>query len=106
MSNVTTKGKVLTKEEVEHIADLIKLELSDEEISDLQVRLGETIDYVNNLSELDTAGVKESATSGNLKNVSFEDGEESTRTLSQDDAVKNAKASKDGYILVSKILDK
>lgn len=102
MSTSTT----LTKEEILHLAHLVRLELSDSEIQDLQSQLGDTIDYIQNINELETEGVKSAARSVSMKNVSFEDGTSNPRTLTQQDAVKNSLNSKNGYFVVPKILDK
>ncbi len=47
----------LTKNDVEHIAHLARLEVSDDEIPDYVDKLSSIIDLVAQLSELDTADV-------------------------------------------------
>ncbi|MFQ5634065.1 MAG: Asp-tRNA(Asn)/Glu-tRNA(Gln) amidotransferase subunit GatC [Gammaproteobacteria bacterium] len=47
----------LTKRDVEHIAHLARLEVSDDELSDYVDKLSSIIDLVAQLGELDTAGV-------------------------------------------------
>lgn len=98
--------KQLTREQVLHLAHLARLRLSEEEIVKLQAQLSETIDFIENLDELDTTGVKETSHSVDVKNVTFEDGAAPDRTFSQEDALRNAPKKKDGYIAVTKILDK
>jgi len=100
------KKQTLSREEVLRLADLVKLELSEEEIVILQEQLGETIDYIQNLNELDTDGVKETSHTTNSHNVTFIDGAPSTRTFTQKEATINAKRTRDGYFIVTKILDK
>jgi aspartyl-tRNA(Asn)/glutamyl-tRNA(Gln) amidotransferase subunit C len=48
---------MLTKEEVKHIADLARLELTPEEIEKYQTQLGRILDYVGKLAEVRTEGV-------------------------------------------------
>ena len=68
-SNTTTQGKratqtgviiaamTLTLEEVEHIALLARLQLTEEEKRRYQVQLSAILDYVARLQELDTSGI-------------------------------------------------
>jgi len=48
---------MITQNEVKHIAELARIELSDEEIKKYQEQLGRILDYVDKLSKVDTAGV-------------------------------------------------
>ena len=96
--------KVLSKKGAEHLAKLSALELSEEELEKYQDQLGETIDYVKNLDELDTKDVKPTSHTVEVENVSFEDGAQNTRDLSQEEALKNAKASRDGFFTTKRVL--
>ncbi len=96
----------ITTEEVLRLASMIRIELSDDEVEKLREQLGETIDYIRNLSELDTSNVEAEMTKTELKNISFRDGAPSPRTFSQEDALANAHKTKDGFFVVPKILDK
>ena len=49
----------ISKEEVAHIAQLARIELSDAEIKKFQHQLSLIIDYVNKLKEADVEPVKE-----------------------------------------------
>lgn len=86
--------KQLTKEEILHLATLSKLQLTDAEIEKYETQIDETLDYVQNLSELDTSNVKETNQAVDLKNVEFEDGEKNERGLT----------NKKGYFSVKRIL--
>jgi aspartyl-tRNA(Asn)/glutamyl-tRNA(Gln) amidotransferase subunit C len=48
----------LTKQEVEHIADLARIEISEKDKEKFQEQLSSILDYVNKLSEIDTKGVE------------------------------------------------
>lgn len=98
--------KELTKEEVLHLAKLVNLELSEGEVEKFRNQLGETIDYIKNLQELDTEGVEETSHTTDSKNITFSDGTKSERTFTQDEALKNARNKKDGFFVVDKILEK
>lgn len=98
--------KTLTKEDVLHLAKLVNLSLSEEEIDQIQEQLSDTLDYVINLDELDTSKVAGMSHSTDVKNITFEDGMKSTRTFSQGEANANSKKKKDGFFVVDKIIDK
>ncbi len=59
----------LSKEEVEHIAMLSRLELTDEEVEKYRDQLGSILGYVAKLQELDTTGVAELVHGSGLTNV-------------------------------------
>lgn len=83
--------KKLSKEEVLHLAKLAGLTLTEAEIEKNTTQLGETIDYIKNLDELDTTKVQPTNSVVNLSNVTFEDGTENKRGLSQSQATANGK---------------
>lgn len=96
--------KNLSKKEIEHLAKLSALTLPEREIEKYEKQLSETLEYVENLTELKTDGVKEAHSVIDSKDVFFEDGEKCTRMLSEKDATKNAKNVKGGQFSVKKIL--
>jgi aspartyl-tRNA(Asn)/glutamyl-tRNA(Gln) amidotransferase subunit C len=49
----------ITRETVLHVAKLARLELEDSEIDRMQKDLGNILEYVNSLAELDTSAVPE-----------------------------------------------
>lgn len=102
--NADMKKKELTKEEVMHLAQLANLQLTEKETEDLQKKLSETLDYVENLQELKTENIIPTSQTTQLTDVFFKDGVQDKRILLPEDAVKNAKRKKDGYFEVNKIL--
>lgn len=63
----------LTKEEVKHIADLARLNLSEEEIARYQSELSYILEYIDQLQEVDTTGVEPTAQVTGLINRFRED---------------------------------
>jgi aspartyl-tRNA(Asn)/glutamyl-tRNA(Gln) amidotransferase subunit C len=63
----------LTKEEVQHIAKLARLDLTEEEITKFQTELSGIVDYIGTLSEVNTEGVEETAQVTGLVNRLRED---------------------------------
>ena len=60
---------VLTKKEVEHIALLARLGLTDAEIEKFSGQLSSILEYVEQLKEVDTEGVEPTAQVTGLENV-------------------------------------
>jgi aspartyl-tRNA(Asn)/glutamyl-tRNA(Gln) amidotransferase subunit C len=59
----------ITTDDVRHLAQLSNLQLSDEEVANLQVDLGNILNYIDQLSELDTTGVEPTYQVTGLENV-------------------------------------
>lgn len=63
----------LTKKQVEHIAKLARLDLSEAEIAKFQTQLSGILDYVEQLNEVNTDNVEPTAQVTGLTNVKRED---------------------------------
>ncbi len=63
----------LTRAQVEHIAELAKLKLSDAEIDKMTQQLSAILDYAARLNELDTDAIPPTASVVPLQNVMRED---------------------------------
>ncbi|MFA5136690.1 MAG: Asp-tRNA(Asn)/Glu-tRNA(Gln) amidotransferase subunit GatC [Patescibacteria group bacterium] len=98
------KNDKLTVEEILHLANLAKLTLTKDEVEAYRSQLGETIQYIKNLDELDTANIKPTNSVVDLKNITFEDGEENCDGLSQSEAFANAHDKKNSSFVVKRIL--
>lgn len=94
----------LTKDDILHLAKLANLQVSDEEVDKYLGQLEQTLDYVENLNELDTSKVDASASSTRLDNVYFTDGTENTRGLKPEEVMQNAKSKKGNAFKVTRIL--
>lgn len=95
----------LTKEDILHIAKLANLSLTDAEVEKYISQLTETIRYVENLDELDTKDVPPTSHSTNVTNVFFEDGTACTRMFTHEEALQNAKNTKNGQFVVKRIME-
>lgn len=89
------------KIDIDHLANLAKLEISPEEKEKLAKQLEATVDYIQILQELKTKNVKPTAQVTGLENVA--DSDSSQPGLSQEQALANALKKKDGYFVVKKI---
>lgn len=91
------------KIDVSHVAKLANLPLSDEEKKKFEKQLEETLSYIENLKEVDTQDVKPTFQVTGLENIERED--EAAPSLSQEDALKNAKSTYNGLFKVKAILE-
>ena len=82
---------------------LARIELTPEEEQRLAPQLGEVLQYVEKLNELDVSGVEPTAHSTPLSNVMRED--EPRESLSQEDAIRNAPKTANGLFVVPKIVE-
>ena len=48
---------MISRQEVDHVARLARLRFDEEELARLQPELGQIIDYIRQLSELDLSGL-------------------------------------------------
>ena len=93
----------LTRENVAKIARLSRLSLSNEELDRFTEQLGEILDYVQLLNEVDTSEVEPMAHAADLANVFRKD--EPRQSLPRVEAFANAPKSDGKYFLVPPILD-
>ena len=82
---------------------LARIELTPEGEQRLAPQLGEVLQYVEKLNELDVSGVEPTAHATPLSNVMRED--EPRESLSQEDALRNAPKTVNGLFVVPKIVE-
>ena len=88
---------------ITHIAKLANLSLLPSEITKLAKQLEDTIDYVNELSTVDTKNVEPTSQVTGLENVTRED--IAKPSLTQDQALANAKSKQNGFFKVKAIFN-
>ncbi|MBI2124016.1 MAG: Asp-tRNA(Asn)/Glu-tRNA(Gln) amidotransferase subunit GatC [Candidatus Wildermuthbacteria bacterium] len=64
---------MITKEEVQHIANLARIRVNEKDIEKLQQDLSEILEYFNVLKEVDVSGVEPMTHSIALESVSRDD---------------------------------
>ena len=93
----------ISDETIEYVGILAKLELDDEEKERAKKDMGEMLDYIDKLNELDTEGVEPMSHVFPVNNVFREDvvtnGDEHEQTLA------NAPEAKDGAFKVPKTVE-
>jgi len=93
----------LTREEVQKVAMLARLQLSEEELELFTRQLGQIIDYVRQLEELDTEAVEPPAHPLPVQNVFRSD--EPGRSLPVEQALANAPRRDREFFLVPPVLE-
>ncbi|HEX9722542.1 MAG TPA: Asp-tRNA(Asn)/Glu-tRNA(Gln) amidotransferase subunit GatC [Candidatus Paceibacterota bacterium] len=94
---------MLSKEEVQHIAKLARIELSDTEVEKFQKELGDVLEYFEILGELDTATVQPMTHSVALANIKRQDATEPNLD-SAETLLEMAPETQNGYLKVKSIL--
>jgi aspartyl-tRNA(Asn)/glutamyl-tRNA(Gln) amidotransferase subunit C len=95
-------SKKLTKRETEEVADLIKIRIKDSELEKYSEQLSTVLDYLDVFEEVDTKDTEITSHVTGLTNVFREDKVE--QSLSQQEATKNANKSRNGYIIVKRVI--
>lgn len=94
----------LTKKQVQHVADLSNLKLTDSEIKKLTPQLDKIIEFVTKLSEVDTDGIEPTSQTTGLTNILREDIVTSENGLTQDEALFNTANPYNGLVKVPTVL--
>jgi len=100
MENKSTQ-KISTAE-VEHIAKLARIELSEQDKKTFSAQLTEILEYVRKLNEVDTKNVKPTAHITDLKNIMRHDEAKACQKPAK--LIKAAPENKDGCVKVRKVL--
>jgi aspartyl-tRNA(Asn)/glutamyl-tRNA(Gln) amidotransferase subunit C len=93
----------ITKAEVEHVARLARLELSEAEQGQMTAQLDAILGYIDTLNGLDTTGVEPTATVIPMVSVMRED--VVRPSLDREEALANAPDRADAYFRVPRIIE-
>ena len=92
---------MITIKEVEHVAKLARLELTEEEKVKFSKQLGDVLEYAQQMNEIDTEGVEPMSHAIPIVNVMRED--EVVHEFSREELMANAPLKEDGFFRVTKI---
>jgi aspartyl-tRNA(Asn)/glutamyl-tRNA(Gln) amidotransferase subunit C len=92
----------ISKEEVLYIANLARLDIDDASIERLAGQIGDILDYVDQLRQVDTTGVKPTSHAVPLINAFRDD--EPRPHLERDAALANAPQQEGGNFVVPKVV--
>jgi len=93
----------ISKEEIEHIAVLARLSLSEEEKDLFGSQLSSILDYMEKLNELDTKGIEPTSHVLSLSNVMRDD--IPRPSIPKEDALMNAPDHTEKFFRVPKIIE-
>ncbi|WP_160035833.1 Asp-tRNA(Asn)/Glu-tRNA(Gln) amidotransferase subunit GatC [Paenibacillus sp. An7] len=93
----------ITNQDVQHVAKLARLNLSDEEETQLTEQLNAILQYAEKLNELDTDGIEPTTHVLHVSNVMRED--EVRESLPIEKVMLNAPDEEEGQIKVPAILE-
>ena len=93
----------ITRDEVEHVARLARLALTDDEIDELGSQLGVILEHAQDIAELDVEGLPPTAHPVPVENVLRAD--DVRRGLDRDEVLAEAPAAEDGRFRVPRILE-
>ena len=91
------------KIDVVYIAKLANLTLESNEIKKFEAQLGSTLDYIQQLNEVDTKNIEITSQVTGLENITRED--IASDSLSQEQALSNTDEKYNGLFKVKGILD-
>ena len=92
---------MITIQDVEHVAKLARLDLTEEEKVKFSKQLGDVLKYVEQMNEVDTSNVEPMAHAIDFVNVMREDVVKYEQ--SKEELMKNAPDAEDGFFKVPKI---
>ncbi len=93
----------ITRKEVEHVARLARLELTEDEKARMTAQLDAILGYIEKLNQLDTSAVEPTSTVIPMVSVMRED--EVRPSLPQDLALANAPDREDIFFRVPRIIE-
>jgi aspartyl-tRNA(Asn)/glutamyl-tRNA(Gln) amidotransferase subunit C len=94
----------LSREQVQHIARLARVGLSEQDIDRFSEQLSEIVDYFERLSQVDTEGVPPTAHTLPLHNV-MRESDEPGPCLETEEVLANAPVREGGHFRVKVILE-
>ncbi len=93
---------MVTDKDIEYVARLAKLKLSDEEKERLVSQMGDIVEFANNINKLNTDGVEPTNHILKVQNVFRED--EIKESYSRDEILKNAPKKEAGCLVVPSVV--
>lgn len=103
--NERMKATMVTVKDIDHLAQLANIPLTNDQAEELMSQVGITVSYVSTLQSLPTEGVTETAQVTGLENIYRNDEIDTSRILSQEDALSQSRRVYNGYFVVDQVLD-
>ncbi len=94
----------LNKKQIQHIANLARLELTEKELKTYGSQLSDVLSYIDQLQEVDVAGVEPTAQVTGLENVFREDEIKEWDEREREVALNQAPKLENGQVKVKRVL--
>ena len=95
----------LKREQIDHIAKLARLELTEAELKKYGSQLSAVLNYVDQLKEVDTTDVEPTAQITGLENTLRQDAKEDGDKRESEGALRQAPELESGQIKVKRVLE-
>lgn len=92
---------MITKKDVDHVAELARLKLTDAETEEFTQELGSILSYIDEIDQADTSEVSVVSQITGLSNIARTD--KITNKSDRENLLANAPAQKDGAIKVKQV---
>ncbi len=92
----------ISRQEVEHVAHLARLNLSEEELEKMTVQLDTILSYVDKLEELDTKDIEPMTHAFSITNAFREDNVKGS--LCQEESLKNCRQKNEETFIVPRVI--
>lgn len=92
------------KEKIKHLSNLARIELKEEEAENLAKDIGQVLDYINELEELDTKDVEPMA-GGVIHDNSWREDNDREKPLPKEKSVQLFPEEKDGFLKVPPVFE-
>lgn len=94
----------VTKDDVHYVANLARLQLSDDEAEGLKKDMNKILGYIDTLNELDTTDVKPLEHVNEITSTTFRK-DEAKEPISHQDALRNAPDADSDYFRVPRVIE-
>jgi len=95
---------MISEKDVQHIAKLARLGLTEKEIAKFQKELSKILDYIEKLKEVDVSEIEPTSYSVRVENVMRKDIENEKLKIKNEKLLELAPERKNGYLKVKKII--
>jgi aspartyl-tRNA(Asn)/glutamyl-tRNA(Gln) amidotransferase subunit C len=92
----------IERQEVEHVARLARLKVTDEDVSSLTLQMNNILTYIDKLSELDTSDIEPMAHALSLPTPFRQD--VAKPSLNIDESLANAPERNNNFLVVPKVI--
>lgn len=102
---MNTIAPKITKAQIQHIADLASIPITDTEADSLKHAFEETLETIKELQSVDVSSVEPTHQVTGFENVLREDTVIESNMFTQAQALQNAQQTHKGYFVVPRIID-